>query len=113
MYGCWQLTYSVSGIVYESLLKMDGYDGVMLTAYFDPSIKDTNYVQQTMRLRSSARGLLILGHNPVYPGTSRRHPTYNADNFLFQVRPNGDYLFVTCDDAEQCSPVEVGTCPRG
>ena len=111
LYGCWTLTHSSFGIVYESALKMNGYEGIMITKYFDPNIGRTNYVQQTMRMRSSARGIVILGYDPVYPGTNRKHSNYNPDNFLFQIRPDGSYLFGTCDDAGQCSPVEVNQCP--
>ncbi|MGK7920994.1 MAG: hypothetical protein AB4080_13400 [Trichodesmium sp.] len=112
LYGCVRLTHSSFGIVYESALKMNGYEGIMITKYFNPNIGGTEYVQQTMRMRSSARGIVILGYNPVYAGTSRKHPTYSPDNFLFQIRPDGSYLFGTCDDAGRCSAVEVNQCPR-
>ncbi|WP_293117545.1 hypothetical protein [Okeania sp. SIO1I7] len=112
LYGCLRLTYSVLGTVYESILEMNGYEGIMITQYFNPNIRGTDYVQQTMRMRSSPRGIVILGYNPVYPGTSRKHPTYIPDNFFFQVRPNGDYIFAVMDDAGQLSPVEVNQCSR-
>jgi hypothetical protein len=112
LYGCWSLTSSVFGVVYESLLQMNGYSGVMVTAFFNPNTNSTEYVEQTMKLQDSAHGLMIFGSNPVYAGTSIRHPTYSPDNFLFQVRPNGEYRFVTCDNAGRCSPVEVGACPQ-
>ncbi|NEQ41262.1 MAG: hypothetical protein F6K40_35720 [Okeania sp. SIO3I5] len=112
LYGCLRLTYSVLGIVYESVLQMNGYEGIMITQYFEPNIGRTAYVQQTMRMRSSPRGIVILGYDPVYPGTNRKHPTYIPDNFFFQVRPNGDYIFALMDDAGQLSPVEVNQCAR-
>ncbi|CCQ58360.1 hypothetical protein CWATWH0402_1691 [Crocosphaera watsonii WH 0402] len=83
----------------------------MLTTYFNPNINRTDYVEQTMRLENSSRGILILGYNPVYPNTNRRHPTYFADNFLLQRRPSGQVVIGTCDDAGRCSPVDVEDCP--
>jgi hypothetical protein len=111
LYGCWRLTYSSFGVVHESLLQMNGYDGVMVTGFYDSSVRDTLFVRQYMQLKDSARGLLILGYNPVYVGSNRR-ANYSPDNFLFQVNPNGDFLARTCDDAGKCSPVEVGACPQ-
>lgn len=105
--GQWKLRYSVTGVVYESILRMEGYSGVMLTRFFDVNTKSTAIVQQTMRLRSSPKGLVILGYNPVYPGTKTSYPRYSPDNFLFQIRPDGSLLFATCDDAMRCSPVEI------
>jgi hypothetical protein len=107
LYGAWKLTYSVDGIVYESVLSMNGYSGRMRTRYFDPNINRTQVVDQTMSLRSSSRGLVLLGYNPVYAGTNTPHPTYNADNFLFQISPDGSLGVATCDDAGQCSDVDI------
>ena len=64
--GQWKLRYSVAGVVYESILRMDGYWGVMFTRFFNVNTNSTAIVQQTMRLSSSPRGLIILGYNPVY-----------------------------------------------
>lgn len=112
LYGCWKLTYSVGGVVYESLLRMNGYNGLMVTQYFNTGTRRTEFVQQSMELKDYSKGLLILGYNPVYPGTTRRHPTYSPDNFLFQITPRGGYGAATCDLAGRCSPVEVAQCPR-
>ncbi len=112
LYGCWKLTYSINGVVYESLLRMNGYNGLMVTQYFNTRTRRTELVQQSMKLGNYAKGLLILGYNPVYPGTTRRHPTYSPDNFLFQITPRGQYRAATCDLARRCSPVEVRQCPR-
>lgn len=111
LYGCWALTHSAAGTIYESLLRMDGYDGLMVTGFFNSAVGDTVYVKQSMKLRNSAQGLVIDGSNPVNAQTGASIPTYSPDNFLYQVRPNGDQLFGTCDDQGQCSSVEVGSCP--
>ena len=107
LYGAWKLTYSVGGIVYESVLYMNGYSGKMRTRYFEPGINRTQVVDQTMRLRSSSQGLVLLGYNPVYRGTNTPHPTYSADNFLFQITPDGSLGVATCDDAGRCSSVDI------
>ena len=44
LYGCLRLTYSVFGIVYESALQMNGYEGIMITKYFDPNIRRTDTI---------------------------------------------------------------------
>ncbi|MHC5832679.1 MAG: hypothetical protein ACYT04_96040, partial [Nostoc sp.] len=38
IYGTWNLRYSIDGIVYQSVLVMEGYSGMMRTRYFDPTI---------------------------------------------------------------------------
>ncbi|MGB3655483.1 MAG: hypothetical protein WBA41_30330 [Rivularia sp. (in: cyanobacteria)] len=107
IYGQWKLRFSNAGVIYESVLRMNGYSGIMLTRYYDVNYRRSVIVQQTMKLSSSAKGLVILGYNPVYAGTKTRHPTYSPDNFLFQINPNGSVRFATCDDARRCSPVEI------
>ncbi|MDZ7968375.1 MAG: hypothetical protein RM368_26065 [Nostoc sp. DedSLP03] len=107
IYGSWKLRYSIDGIVYQSVLVMEGYSGVMRTRYFDPSINQKQGVDQNISLKSSPQGLVLLGYNPVYAGTSRRHPTYAADNFLFSVEPDGSLTAYTCDERSQCSAVDI------
>lgn len=107
--GRWKLRFSASGIVHESTLLMTGYSGWMRTQFFSPSSRRTNTVVQRMRVRPSARGLLIVGYNPVYEGTKIRHPTYLPDALLFQINPDGSGTFFTCDTTGkgQCSPIEL------
>lgn len=107
IYGSWRLKYSVNGVVYTSVLVMNGYSGVMRTRYFDPNINKKQVVDQEIQLKSSPHGLVLLGYNPVYGGTSRKHPTYAADNFLFAIEDDGSVIAYTCDDQEQCSAVNV------
>ncbi|MEH2264835.1 hypothetical protein [Nostoc sp.] len=107
LYGSWSLRYSIDGVVYQSVLVMKGYSGMMRTRYFDSTINRRQVVDQEISLKSSPQGLVLLGYNPVYPETSRRHPTYAADNFLFSVEPDGSVIAYTCDDLQQCSAVDV------
>jgi len=106
IYGSWNLKYSVDGIVYKSVLVMKGYSGRMRTRYFDSRINKKQFVDQEIILKSSPHGLVLLGYRPVYAGTSIKHPTYAADNFLFAVEDDGIVAY-TCDDRQQCSPVDV------
>ncbi|RCJ32603.1 hypothetical protein A6769_27400 [Nostoc punctiforme NIES-2108] len=61
-----------------------------------------------MKLGSSAKGLILYGYNPVYPGTQTIYSSYSPDNFLFGINPDGSLNLVTYDDADRCSEVEVG-----
>ncbi|WYL99692.1 MAG: hypothetical protein HEQ19_09285 [Gloeotrichia echinulata CP02] len=106
IYGTYKLQYSVNGIIHESILRMRGYSGIMRTRYFNPQRRKTVVVDQTMELKSSSSGLILLGSNPVYAGTTIP-AEYSADNFLFQIRPDGTLVVFTCDDAKQCSPVDL------
>jgi hypothetical protein len=105
--GRWKLHYSVLGIVYESVLTMNGYSGTMRTRYYNALTRRAEAVDQTMKVGASARGLLVVGYTPVYAGTNTRHPTYSPDSFLFQVNPDGSRRSFTCDDRGACSPVEI------
>ncbi|MFM6154031.1 MAG: hypothetical protein ACKPE3_13710, partial [Sphaerospermopsis kisseleviana] len=107
VYGAWKLTYSVNGIVYKGALVMNGYYGVLRVNYFDPNRRQKATVDQVIKLMSSSQGLVLLGANPVYAGTSIPHPTYAADNFLFSIQPDGSLVAVNCDDKKQCSYVDV------
>ncbi|MEH1889618.1 MAG: hypothetical protein V7K92_09200 [Nostoc sp.] len=106
IYGTWELTHSVGGIVHKSILKMDGYSGTMKTRFRNSS-GETEAVDQTMYLRPFPEGLLIVGYNPVYAGTSIKHPTYLPDNFLFSIPPDEPPIFINIDDGNQRSPVSV------
>jgi hypothetical protein len=107
LYGTWNLQYSIDGIIYKSFLRMRGYWGSMRTWYFNPLISRTVAVDQTMQLKSSSSGLILLGYNPVYADTTIRAAYYNPDNFLFQVSTDGSLVVVTCDNARQCSSVDL------
>jgi hypothetical protein len=106
LYGTWKLQFSVDGIIYKSFLRMRGYWGSMRTWYFHPQLGRTVAIDQTMQLKSSSSGLVLLGYNPVYADTTIR-AGYNPDNFLFQVSTDGSFIAVTCDDARRCSSVDL------
>lgn len=107
VYGAWKLTWSGHGIVHQGALVMNGYYGVLRVNYFDPNRRQKATVDQVIKLMSSSQGLVLLGANPVYPGTSIPYPNYVADNFLFSIQPDGSLVAVNCDDQKQCSYVDV------
>jgi hypothetical protein len=106
LYGSWKLTYSIDGIVYESVLIMNGYTGGMGTTYFNPNIGQTRVISQYMELGSSSQGLILVGSSPTDYYTQRA-VNYSPDNFLLSVRPDGSLFVVTCDSASRCSDVDI------
>jgi hypothetical protein len=106
IYATWRLIHSFDGVVYESTLVMKGYSGVMRTRFFSPNTRRTEVVRQNMVLKSTPRGLMLIGSNPVYDGTSRRHPTYVEDNFMLSITPDG-LVVLTCDRLMRCSDVDL------
>jgi hypothetical protein len=107
LYGSWRLTFSAGGIVHEGILVMQGYYGVLRVWYFDPNLKKKASIDEYMELKSSSKGLVLLGYNPVYAETFVSHPTYIADNFLFSIQPDGSLVALTCDARERCSSVDI------
>lgn len=105
IYGTFKLTYSVDAIVYESILKMNGFSGVMRTRYYNPG-RGTEVVRQNMTLKSLPIGLFLIGSNPVYDKNSEPADDYSPDNFLFSFTPDGP-IFYTCDRMERCSHVDL------
>jgi hypothetical protein len=105
IYETWKLTHSFDGIVYESILVMNGRSGVMRTKYFNPQTKKTAVVRQSMRLDTVPQGLLLYGSNPVDDKTNKP-ANYFADNFLISIRPDGPVI-LQCDDQGACSNVDV------
>jgi hypothetical protein len=105
IYETFKLTHSFDGIVYESVLKMEGHSGVMRTRYFNPLTKKTTVVRQSMKLDTNPQGLVIYGYNPVDDVTNKPI-SYSPDNFMISIRPDG-LVVLHCDDQGQCSNVDV------
>ena len=109
--SCWKFTYSVDGILHETVLWLNGRQGKALTTFFNPKIQRTDYVEQTITVTNSSHGVLIVGSNPVYPNTNRKHPSYSPDIILLQIRPNGETVVVNCDENGRCSAIDFEDCP--
>ncbi|MBD3882258.1 protein kinase [Phormidium tenue FACHB-886] len=106
--GTWQLNWVVGGNSHEGTLTMQGNQGqlqVIVTELSDSSANDADEVQQTMRLWSSPRGLILLGYNPIDLETNTTSPTYSPDNLLFEPQSNGSYKVTVCDDNKNCADV--------
>ncbi|MDZ8262889.1 CHAT domain-containing protein [Nostoc sp. ChiQUE01b] len=111
IYGNFKLRYSFSEVVYESTLKMKGDSGTLLTKFFDKNTNQTKIVEQSIKLEQSSTGLLLLGSDPVYPGTQTPYPNYVADKFIIELNPDGSFNWKTCDDTWNCADVEVEKLP--
>ncbi|GAA3614845.1 hypothetical protein Q4Q39_02440 [Flavivirga amylovorans] len=70
--------------------------GKMRVRYY--SNGKTKMVEQTMKIENTQYGMRLTGYNPVYPNTSIKHPSYNADNFYISVNENGKYSITNIDD---------------
>lgn len=104
--GDWRLEWSGGGYIHEAILKMQGKSGEMLVRSPDLNNGGQRLVYQTMRLYNSSKGLVLLGSNPVDPGTQNRSQDYAADNFLIRVK-NNKLTITNCDDAGNTSPVSI------
>lgn len=78
-----------------ALVIFDNGTGKMRVRYYQDG---TKMVEQTMKIENTQYGIRLTGYNPVYPGTSRKHPSYNADNFYISVDEYGNYSIVNIDD---------------
>lgn len=105
--GTLKLRFSSSGVIHEGTLSMDGNSGKLLTRFFDSNRNQTATVEQIIKLENTFRGLVLWGYEPVYPGTQTPYPNYSTDNFLLGVNSDGSINLRTCDDAGNCSDVEV------
>lgn len=110
LYVCWDLMYNNRGILHASRLRMTGYDGEMVTGYYNVAKNKTEFVKQTMQLGSSPQALIIKGSNPVEFGTNSPLRTYSPDNFAFQLHPVEGWKAVTVDNAYNRSLVDVQPC---
>lgn len=104
--GVWRLQFSVGATRHDSVLYMKGPLGRMRTQYFNPATSKTETVDQIMKLWSSSQGLILKGYNPVDADTQNPHPTYSADEFLFQQRPDGTLYIDNCSGG-RCSQVRA------
>jgi hypothetical protein len=100
-----------AGILHQGKLMLNkSGNGAMQVEFFNASTNRPEVIVQSMTVRDSQHGILIVGSNPVYAGTRNRHPTYHPDNFLLKVQENGDYLFFAFDGQGTRSPVDISDC---
>lgn len=108
---CVRLTFSNGPIVHSGQLWLNSNGmGRMTVKYFSPDLGRPESVDLTIRSENTPQGILLVGSNPIYSGTRRRHPTYSPDNFLLRIDENGHRNFSTFDLNRNTSAVEVSPC---
>jgi hypothetical protein len=108
---CVRLTFSNGSIVHAGKLWLnDNGMGRMTIKYFSPDLGRQESVDLTIRSENTPQGILLVGSNPIYSGTRRRHPTYSPDNFLLRIDENGRRSFSTFDLNRNTSTVDVNAC---
>lgn len=108
---CLRLTFSNGAIVHAGKLWLnDNGMGRMTVKFFSTDLGRQESVDLTMRSENTPQGILLVGSNPIYSGTRRRHPNYSPDNFLLRIDENGRRTFSTFDLNRNTSAVEVNPC---
>jgi hypothetical protein len=108
---CLRLTFSNGGIVHAGKLWLnDNGMGRMTVKFFSTDLGRQESVDLTMRSENTPQGILLVGSNPIYSGTRRRHPNYSPDNFLLRIDENGRRTFSTFDLNRNTSAVDVSAC---
>jgi serine/threonine protein kinase len=103
--GTWQLNWALDGSTHEGTLTVKGNQGQLRVAATGNG--QTDRIQETMRLWSSSRGLILLGYNPIDLSTKAASTSYSPDNFLFEPQSDGTYKVTVCDDGHNCADVSV------
>jgi hypothetical protein len=108
---CVRLTFSNGEIVHAGQLWLNSNGmGRMTVKFYSPTAGRPESIDLTMRTENTPQGILLVGSNPVYSGTRRRHPTYSPDNFLLRTDENGNRSFFTFDLQRNTSAVDVNPC---
>lgn len=91
IYGVWELNFANGVTQHQALLSMRGTSGVMVVRFLgDKGV--TQIVRQNMTLWSSAKGLVLIGNNPIDTKTNTLSPTYAPDNFFIATRPDNSVV---------------------
>ncbi len=80
----------------SALVLYDNGSGKMRVRFYDNG--RTKMVEQTMKIENTQYGMRLTGYNPVYPGTSTRYSSYQADNFYLSTDEYGNYSLTNIDD---------------
>ena len=107
IYGSYSINWSYAGLRHEGSLVMYGGIGVMRINFYNDRLQGTDSVEETMVLANCTQGLILLGFNPVVPGTNSSHPSYFADNIIVRRNVDGSIDLVNCDDQGLCLRVEI------
>jgi len=111
LYTRWTLVFYGGEIEYRGTLTMNGCIGEMRISFFSTSTQRTEEITQTMTTQPTqgVDGLTIRGSNPLYSGTTVKHPTYSPDTLFYRRTPDGKKIVRTCDEQSppKCSPVTL------
>lgn len=87
-----------------ALALFDDGTGLIRIRYYN---NGTQMVEQKIQVQNTANGLRLACYSPVYPGTTRRHPSYIADNFYLTRDEYGKTRLVNIDDRGNTSNVVI------
>lgn len=89
----------ISGVTQHrgALVLYNNGTGKMRVRYYSQQ-EGPAMIEQEIRLENTNFGYRLTGYNPVYPGTTRRKATYNADNFYISRDESGKSSIVNIDD---------------
>jgi uncharacterized RDD family membrane protein YckC len=90
--GVWKLAFASGPTQHQAILPLKNGLGVM-TVQFSNGQDGTQTIKQDMKLWSSAKGLIIVGINPIDVETNAPTNTYSTDNFLIAVQSNSQPIF--------------------
>ncbi len=108
---CTSMNWSNGPIVHAGKLWLNSNGRGRLTVkFYNTNLGRPESIDLTMSTENTPQGILLVGSNPVYSGTRRRHPTYSPDNFLIRIDENGRYTFFAFDLNRNTSGVDVGSC---
>ena len=99
--GTWQLGWAIDGSTHQGKLTIDGDQGNLMVTATGQGAKKAIAFRKPCALWSSPRGLVLLGYNPIDPGTKAASTDYSPDNFLFEPQSDGTYAVTRCDDAQK------------
>ena len=105
IYGNYELRFTANGEEHNAWLNMNGCRGTM-EVRFVASDGRRQRVSQQMVARSSSRGVLIQGSNPLQAETKTPFQTYLPDTLRFQTRGDGTLAIENCW-GRGCAPVEL------
>jgi hypothetical protein len=104
--GVWNLTFYGGSVKHEMVMAIRRQSGYSITSFYSSSLRRVQEVEQTHVVCESNNELVILGFNPKDRRTGRA-AYYNADNFFFSVRRNGNVTAYNIDDSGTRSNVQI------
>ncbi|MEG3863816.1 RDD family protein [Microcoleus sp. herbarium12] len=109
--GVWELEFAAGVNQHQAVLSMSGDSGFMIVNAPNNPQGGSYKIWQTMTLRQSSKGLVIVGENPTDVDTNKANNTYVTDNILIRVEadkpPTFRNISVNPDNSIVESPVNT------